>query len=265
MTLEAVTITSIEPAKLVGDLVPFHGRNLADVMAARRTLERLRAPLMSAQPLAAIRDACITKEQLQVLRRLLEDEEEPFLHGSMPDALIDQKLDEIDHPDQRHALAIVRAVLREIEMPRATFQAVKYNKRRDLIRASHLRHFAGIKNAAVLLLDGTGDLELNEKLTRSTKITHNVVRMERDAEVYGTIGKRYFPAVDHREERQGGGPRPGPGRGRQAAAHRDRHHRLALRHAAADRHQTRRRSTGRRRPPSRRCHDLPRRHDAQHQ
>ena len=42
----------------------------------------------------------------------------------------------------------------------------------------------------MLLLDGTGDLELNEKLTRR-KINHNIVRMERDAEIYGTIGKRY--------------------------------------------------------------------------
>ena len=192
MTLPAVSITSIEPAKLVGDLVPYRGRDLADVMAARETLERLRAPLMSAHPLDAIREEeGISKKQLQSLRNLLENEEEPFLHGSMADAKIDKELDKIDHPDRRHALAIVAAVLREIEAPRSTLNAVRYSKRRDLIRASTLRaFFDGIKDTAVLLLDGTGDLELNEKLTR-TKLSHNVVRMERDAEVYGTIGKRY--------------------------------------------------------------------------
>jgi hypothetical protein len=193
MTLEAVTITSIEPYKLVGDLVPYRGSHLPDVMAARRTLERLRAPLMSAQPLAAIRDAKISKEQLRTLRRLLDDEEEPHINGVMSDDQINRKLDEIDHPDQRHVLAIVAAVLREIDMPRATLNAVRYSKRRDrppLIRAAHLRDLNGFKNAAVLILDGTGDLELNEKLTHR-KIAHNVVRMERDADVYGTIGKRY--------------------------------------------------------------------------
>ena len=190
MTLPAVAITSIEPEKMVGDLVPFRGRDLADVMEAQKTLERLRAPLMSAQPLAAIRDARITKEQLKRLRQLLDEEEDPRINGAMPDALIDKKLDAIDHPDQRHALAIVRAVLREIEMPRATFNAVRYNKRRNHIEAARLRTLHGTKDAAMLLLDGTGDIELNEKLTRRT-INHNVVRMERDALVIGTLGKRY--------------------------------------------------------------------------
>ena len=196
MTLPAVTIVSIEPEKMVGDLVLYRGgSDLANVMAARRTLERLRAPLMSAQPLAAIRDACIDKEQLRLLAYMLDTEEDPNINGAMPDAVIEEKLDEIDHPDARHTLAIVRAVLREIEMPRATFNAVRFSKSRrkgkpDRIRAAHLRPIQGIKDAAVLLLDGTGDIELNEKLIRS-KINHNVVRMERDAEVYGTIGKRY--------------------------------------------------------------------------
>jgi hypothetical protein len=195
MTLPAVTFTSIEPAKFIGDLVPSRGRNLGEVMEARRILERLRPALTSPKPLAAIRDACIDKKQLQLLRRMLTDEEEPRLHGSMPDALIDKKLDEIDHPEQRHALAIVAAVLREIDMPRATLNAVRFSKskrpdRPDLIKSAHLRRLNGIKNAAVLLLDGTGDLELNEALTRR-KINHNVVRMERDADIYGTIGKRY--------------------------------------------------------------------------
>ena len=190
MTLPAVTFTSIEPAAMTGDLIPYKGRELADVIAARKTLERLRALLMLAKPLAAIRDACIDKEQLRTLRRMLEHEDDPHIHGSMPDAAIDKKLDAIDHPDQRHALAIVRAVLREIEMPRATFNAVKFNKRLDRITAARLRHVNGIKSAAVLLLDGTGDIELNEKLVRR-EINHNVVRMERDAEVIGTIGKRY--------------------------------------------------------------------------
>jgi hypothetical protein len=126
-------------------------------MAAGKTLERLRAPLMSAQPLAAIRDAKIDKKALQSLRRLLDHEEEPHIHGAMPDAVIDKKLDAIDHPDQRHAAAIVAAVLREFDMPRATLQAVKYNKRRDHIESARLRPLHGIKNTAVLLLDGTGD------------------------------------------------------------------------------------------------------------
>ena len=190
MTLEAVTITTIEPDKLVGALVPYRGHSLPGVMAARRTLEQLRAPLMSSQPLAAIRDACIDKPQLQVLRRLLDAEETANVDGGMSDTEIERRLDRIDYPDRRHAAAIVGAVLREIDMPRATLNAIRYSRRRNLIMVSRLRRLDRTKNAAVMLLDGTGDLELNQKLMR-TKLEHLHVRMERDADVTGTDGKRY--------------------------------------------------------------------------
>jgi hypothetical protein len=112
------------------------------------------------------------------------------IDGEMSDDQIDHRLDAIDHPDRRHMLAIVAAILREIETPRATFNAIRYNSRRGLIQSANLRRLENSNGAAILFLDGTGDHALNEKLARR-RITHNVVRMERDAVVIGTIGKRY--------------------------------------------------------------------------
>jgi hypothetical protein len=191
MTLEAVTITSLEPEKMIDDLLPGHACHVGAVIEARKTLRRLRPILMAPQPLAALRDSHLDAKLLRKLKRELAWEPAVNFNGAMIDEDIDAELDKVDHPDRRHMLAIVSAILREIEAPRPTFNAIRYNARRNLIEAARLRRMRhGGKNTAVLFLDGTGDRELNEKLARR-RVTHNVIRMERDAEVIGTIGKRY--------------------------------------------------------------------------
>ena len=88
---------------------------MAEILEARRTLARLRAPLMSAAPLAAIRDACLDRAQLRRLQLALAAEETVKIDGEMDDEQIQKELDAIDHPERRQLLAIVAAVSREID------------------------------------------------------------------------------------------------------------------------------------------------------
>jgi hypothetical protein len=189
MTMDAVTIAALAPAQITDALLPAKEGRVIELLEARKTLARLRPILLSEQPLAALRDAHLDAGLLRKLHLELAEEPDADFDGTMSDDAIDTKLNALDHPERRSLLAIVAAILREIEQPRATFNAVRYDARHDRIRAAHLR-FIGVGQTAVLLLDGTGDPVLNEKLARRG-VAHNVVRMERDAMVTGTIGKRY--------------------------------------------------------------------------
>jgi hypothetical protein len=58
------------------------------------------------------------------------------------------------------------------------------------VSVSRLHRMQGIIKAAVLLLDGTGDHQLN-RISFSNRLQHVAVRIERNASVTGTRGKSY--------------------------------------------------------------------------
>jgi hypothetical protein len=191
MTLEAVRTTALELERMTDKLLPGRPEHMGNIIEAQKTLRRLKPVLTSPQPLASLRDnPLLGIDALRNLRAELAWEPEIDIDGEMSDPEINDELDKIDHPTKKAMLAIVRAVLREIAAPRATFNAIRYDATRNSIQAARLRRIDGSQDAALLLLDGTGDHELNEKLAHR-RLTDHVVRIERDAKVIGTISKRY--------------------------------------------------------------------------
>jgi hypothetical protein len=205
MTVEAVTITRLRAESFTGDLVPYHGADLDRVIAMRRLIDRLRPALMSATPLEAIREAGISRAELRDLRRALDPVLDPGINGEMSDDEISRRLDQHDNPDRRQALAVVAAVLREFNMPRPTMNAGRFRK--GHFEAATLRQIKGIMDTAVLLLDGTGDEDLNRKLVGG-RLRHEVIRIERDADVIGTVGRRYSRQSINGEDGRGRPIRP---------------------------------------------------------
>lgn len=159
---------------------------------ARDTLNTLRAILMrETRQLEAIRAAQVDKSELKLvigaLRRRLE-EITPKIDGAMSD---EEVIFAVDQPERSRiggALAILAAIRREIDVPRAIFNAITSDG--DKVTISRLRKPRGIKKSAILALDGTGDPELARHIY-GDRLQHEEIRVERKAFVTGTRGKSY--------------------------------------------------------------------------
>jgi hypothetical protein len=85
---------------------------------------------------------------------------------------------------------LLKALKREIDVPRDVLNAVTYDRRKRCVAVSFLRPPVAAMHAPVLVLDGTGDPQLNRALFGDS-LVHEEVRIERNATVTGTIGKWY--------------------------------------------------------------------------
>ena len=112
----------------------------------------------------------------------------PAIDAGMSDGAIAEKLDACRGGSINRAIGVVAAVRREISQPRDGLNGVEFW--RDDIYVSHLRTPRGVKHAAVLALDGTGDADLNRALF-GARLEHQRIAIERQANITGTIGKRY--------------------------------------------------------------------------
>ena len=186
MTLEAVNITELALDDLSADLVPYF---VADPRP-RQTIDALRNALLEARPLAALRAISVGRAELRALRKALDVKLEARIDGTMSDEAIRAELDAIDPQGRRRVLALIAAVLREIDLPRDTLTAVTFDARTRHVQVATLRRMQSLKHAAVLMMDGTGNEALNRVLL-GKRLTHDVVRVERDAHVTGTTGRRY--------------------------------------------------------------------------
>lgn len=168
--------------------------DMGTVTAAAQRLAIVRECLTQPQPLAALTRALVTRQMIAGLVRLLEIVVEPDasrLSGDLPDEAIAAGLDAIE-ADARagQTLTLLRAVLREFDMPRLTLTGVAYHPGPATFTVSRLRELRGIRHATVMALDGTGDIELSRHLFGAT-MRHVEVRVERDAYVTGTEGRSY--------------------------------------------------------------------------
>jgi phage/plasmid primase-like uncharacterized protein len=188
---EQATIAAVDTAEIaVTALDPYMIRGLG--IDTRETLNTLRLVLSSGEPaLRALRAARIDKAELTAVLRSLDG---VLLHatadiaGEMDDTTIADMLDASERWAILDTRKVVAAVRREIDMPRDGLNGVSAD--RKTITVSRLRNPRGVKRAAVIAMDGTGDETLNRQLFGST-LRHERIAIERDAYVTGTIGKRY--------------------------------------------------------------------------
>lgn len=186
-------VKEVALAVLAPDLVAYQGgTNLASVIAARRTIEAVAAALAQPHQLAALRAAGVGRDTIRDLIRLLEPLATPVapgIWGSLSDAAVKAELEAMPHNDAADALLLLRAVIREIDRPRPMLNGLVVDGA-GIATVCRLRKVRDIANAGVLLLDGTGDIELN-RAPFGARLEHEAFRIERDADVTGTRGKSY--------------------------------------------------------------------------
>lgn len=208
---EAVTITAIadvvefSPHELQDVVSYFGGSDLANVIRANETINKLADALKQSEPLKALRDANVTIKDLSFACRMLEsagDARRPEIDGRMSDDDIDKALASIKGSEIANALMTVDAVIREMKTGRDTLTAVVYDPRRKVkvngreerlprLRVHRLHGLRGVNGGTtVLLLDGTGSPDLNRALF-GVDLEHHHIPIERDAYVTGTKGKSY--------------------------------------------------------------------------
>jgi len=181
---EAVTIAAIADVvefspERIRDAAPYHGSDLASIIATNTTLNRLHDALQQPKPLAALRDAGVTIQDLRSARKALSDANEERhapIRGDMSDEEIAAVLDSMGDNTVGCALITVRAVIREMEIGRDTLTGVVHDPARKVevkgkeermrrLRIHRLRDVRAIhRGTTVLLLDGTGSVALNRKL-----------------------------------------------------------------------------------------------------
>jgi hypothetical protein len=188
-TIDAVGMDQVPIDMLSPDLVPCAGSEPRPASNERDTMERVRKALTVAKPLAALRQEGIGRAELRALHDAIDITPDVQIDGTMEDRDIKAALDATDMLARGRVLVLLKALEREIDVPRDVFNAVTYDHRKH-VAVSYLRPSDAAMNAPVLALDGTGDPMLNRALFGASMV-HEEVRIERQATVTGTVGKWY--------------------------------------------------------------------------
>jgi hypothetical protein len=189
-TIEAVEMDVLPINMLSPDLVARAADGLRSISTKRDMMERLHKALTASNALAALRAEGIGRAELRALREAIDSSPGVRIDGTMDDSDIEATLDETDLRDRQRVVLLLRALEREIDVPRDVLNAVTYDRRRRCVAVSFLRPPVAALNAPVLVLDGTGDPQLNRALFGDA-LVHEEVRIERKATVTGTMGKGY--------------------------------------------------------------------------
>ena len=200
---DLVVLSAVEVAKIpYAALDPFGIPHVPDFV--RERVDTLRSALLLSNPLKLLRREGFTREVLQVMSKALDravNKVTPPIDGTMTDDAIAAELDNAEtRKALRSALAVVGAVRREIDVPRDVLNAV-YGRveapvggtdraPRPTITVSRFHRPHGIKRAGVLVLDGTGDADLDRKLF-GDRLHHERVTMDRMAHIVGSVGRGY--------------------------------------------------------------------------
>lgn len=192
---DLVALSAVEVRKIpYAALDPFGIPHVPDFV--RERVDTLRSALLLPSPLKLLRREGFTREVLQVMSKALDsavDKATPSISGDMSDDAIAVILDSATiRTALRSALAVVGAVRREIDVPRDAFNAIygRVEAGQPTITVCRLHRPNGIKRAGALVLDGTGDEDLDRKLF-GERMRHERVAMERTAHITGTVGRNY--------------------------------------------------------------------------
>jgi hypothetical protein len=194
LAMGAISVSTVPLASISPDLVGDTASGQEDFLAARGTILKVTDALQQPQALAALQEAGITGKDLSTVIKLLDAAARPNaaeINGRLSDERI---IEIVDAGDDRlpGALAVLHAIKRELDgRPEgAQFNGIVYDPNRQVLTVSRLKRPRGIKTAAVLGLDGTGDIRMWRALF-GEHLAHHLVRVERDAFVIGTRGKSY--------------------------------------------------------------------------
>jgi hypothetical protein len=196
-------ILEVSPSALF-DPMPFPATSLSAATAANITSNATVRALQQDAPVAALAAADITPDRLKdAISALSAAQDDPGrdLSGDMEDVNLNAAIEAIPEDKAGKALIVLSAVLRELKTGRHSFAAVVFHPQREVtidgkkermprLRVHRLKPVVGVtRQTTVLLLDGTGNLDLNEAQFGPLKHVHTPV--ERDAYVIGTTGKSY--------------------------------------------------------------------------
>jgi hypothetical protein len=203
ITLRAATIEQLQLYR-----GGWHGA-LANAITAGETLTALHAALRTPQPLAALRDAGVTTDDLRFARHIVESaivDRSKIVHGRMTDEQISAAIVVLEEDNAEKVLELLNAVLRETSFGRDTLTGVVYlpehGDKAAHVVVHHLRPMVSIgSGASVLALDGTGSPLLNAALF--PHIEHIHIPITRTAHVTGTLGRSYSRQSLTGEDRNG--------------------------------------------------------------
>jgi hypothetical protein len=214
---ECVTIAAIDEAITLSaatiEQVPlyrggWHGA-LANAIAAGETLTTLHAALRTPRPLAALREAGVTTDDLQFAKHIVESavvDRSKLVHGRMTDEEISAAIVAVEEDNAEKVVELLNAVLRETGLGRDTLTGVVYlpehGDKAARVAIHRLRAIVSIgSSASVLVLDGTGSPVLNTALFPG--IEHIHIPVARTAHVTGTLGRNYSRQSLTGEDRNG--------------------------------------------------------------
>lgn len=156
--------------------------------------------------LARLRGCCTVAEIKAAARDLRAaakvDAESLVLTGDMADEAIAEAVGAMLSREHGKIAGLLDAIAVEMELPRATFNAVKYEQgkrifrpgcdpeRADVFTVWRMARLNIARKKPVLLLDGTGSPWLNRKVW-GEDLEHHHIPVERTAKVIGTVGKGY--------------------------------------------------------------------------
>ena len=170
---------------------------LANAIEVRRVFRALEDALAGPAPFASLRAQGITADHIRFARSVvvaLLVDPTSSINGQMSDEVILSVLDGLKKNDAPRALALLDAVLKEIDLGRDSINGVVFRPASGgdgaHMTIHRLRRLASLPHrASVLLLDGTGSLALNERLFG--RLAHAHIPVERDALVIGVAGRGY--------------------------------------------------------------------------
>jgi hypothetical protein len=140
-------------------------------------MERLNKALRASKALSALRAEGIGRAELRALREAIDISPGVRIDGTMDDRDIEATLDETDLRDRQRVVMLLKALEREIEVPRDPLNAVTYDCCKRCLAMSYLRPPVAALHAPVLVLDGTGDPLLNRALFGDA-LVHEEVRID---------------------------------------------------------------------------------------
>lgn len=186
---------------------PWATKGIGNALAVRETLRTISEALAAGKPvLASLRSAGVDQESISAALEFLRDDDdeehrEHPIHGSMDDAEIQRRLDQIEETERDKVQLLLRTLRRELAQPRSTANAVSFDPDAEIRVGDEVERMARVmvypfrrtriaEGVPILLLDGTGDPGLNRRLF-GDDLEHIHVPVERQAHVTGTVGKAY--------------------------------------------------------------------------
>ena len=164
---------------------------MARYTAAHATLEAVQDALQHPNQVATLHSAGVTADSLTDTIRLLRPLAEPVpLPAGLTDRQIEAALSKRCKPAATDAMRLLRAVAAEFDQPRPGLHGVTLPDRYGDVAVCRLRRLHGVAAAAVLALDGTGNIDQVRRVF-GAMTEHVEVRVDRDAHVVSPIGKTY--------------------------------------------------------------------------